>query len=244
MTKTAINLYSVRELDVPMLDLLDRVAEAGYDGVQFSGGFRDATAEAAAARVREHGLGVVPAHADTDRLESEQEAVLEEYRDTLGCAGVVVPWLGPEAFESAETVDETARRLSTLADDFASRGLALHYHNHAHEFAEVDGELAFERLLRRTDDLRIELDVGWALVGGVDPAAWIDDHGDRIDVLHAKDVDADAEAFTEIGAGDVDMEACAAAVRDAGVEWLVYEHDEPEDPAASIATGAEFLAKL
>ncbi|PSP71903.1 sugar phosphate isomerase/epimerase, partial [Halobacteriales archaeon QH_6_68_27] len=39
MVRTAINLYSVRELDLPMPEILDRVAAAGYDGVQFSGDY-------------------------------------------------------------------------------------------------------------------------------------------------------------------------------------------------------------
>ncbi len=56
-----------------------------------------------------------------------------------------------------------------------------------------------------------------------------------------------AEAFAdefEIGEGDVDMQACADAAREADVEWLIYEHDMPDDPAASIETGAAFLESL
>ncbi|WP_229380144.1 hypothetical protein [Haloterrigena salifodinae] len=47
----------------------------------------------------------------------------------------------------------------------------------------------------------------------------------------------------ELGDGEVDTDACAAAARDAGAEWLLYEHDEPSDPVASLGYGARALAE-
>jgi sugar phosphate isomerase/epimerase len=246
MARTAINLYSVRELDEPMGDVLDRVADAGYDGVQFSGGLRDATPAAVADRLTERGLDVTPVHVDVDRLETDLTAVLADYRETLGAAGAVVPYLEESAFETREAVDATADRLDRLAARLADHDWPLHYHNHAHEFVDVGGETAFERLARETSDaVRLELDVGWALVGGHDPAALIERLADRIDLVHMKDMDtAEDRGFREIGDGDVDMAACAAAARAAGVDWLIYEHDAPADPAASIETGAAFLNSI
>ncbi|WP_435320881.1 sugar phosphate isomerase/epimerase family protein [Haloarchaeobius sp. TZWSO28] len=244
MVDTAINLYSVRELDEPMFDIIDRVAAAGYDGVQFSGGFRDATAAETATRIEDHGLGVAPSHVGINELEDEFEEVLADHRDTLGCTGGVVPWLGPGDFESAAAVDDAADRILAVADRCAEHDWDLHYHNHAHEFVDLGDETAFERFVRKIDPVSIELDVGWALVGGVDPADFIRKHGDRIDVLHMKDMDVETEDFREIGDGDVDMAACAQAAHDVGVEWLVYEHDQPADPATSIDTGGAFLSDL
>lgn len=245
MAKTAINLYSVRDLDEPMLDVVDRVADAGYDGVQISGGFRDATPTETAERIAERGLDVTPAHVGVETLESDFADALADYRDALGVSGVVIPYLGTEHFESRDAVDETAARLSALATELADGGLDLHYHNHAHEFVDLGGESAFERLLRQSDDVLVELDVGWALVGGADPVELIESYGDRIDLLHMKDMVTDEErGFREIGDGDVDMAACAGAGGDAGVDWFIYEHDEPADPAASIETGAAFLDDL
>lgn len=244
MVRTAINLFSVRELDESMQTVIDRVEDACYDGVQISGGFRDATADETAAMLSAAGLEPTPAHIGIDRLEDDLETVVEEYRDSLGVSDVVLPYLDESHFESAAAVDETAARLSKLATDLAAHGLDLHYHNHEHEFVDLGGESAFERLIEQTDDVAIELDVGWALVGGVDPAAFVREHADRIELLHMKDIDADGESFREIGEGDVDMAACAAAGRDAGVEWFIYEHDRPADPAATIDAGGAFLNDL
>lgn len=244
MVDTAINLYSVRKLDESMADVVDRVADAGYDGVQFSGGFRDATAAETKAMIDDRGLDVTPAHVGIDRLEDELEDVLADYSETFGCSGAVVPWLGATHFESAENVDEAAERVAAIAETCAEHDWDLHYHNHAHEFVDLGDETAFERFVRQIDDVGIELDVGWALVGGVDPAAFIREHGDRIEMLHMKDMDVETEDFREIGEGDVDMAACADAGREVGVDWLIYEHDHPENPAESIDTGAAFLNDL
>ena len=245
MAKTAINLYSVRELDEPMLDILDRVSSAGYDGVQFSGGLRDAAPEDVAAKLDEEGLETTGAHVGIDALEEELEAVHDLYAETLDAPSAVVPYLDADQFASDETVDRTADRVANVAAAAGEYDWPVHYHNHAHEFVDVDGETAFDRFAERAEDVGLELDVGWALVGGRDPVELIGTYGDRIDLLHMKDMVTDEErGFREIGEGDVDMQGCADAAREAGVEWLIYEHDEPEDPAASIDTGARVLDSL
>ena len=193
MVETAINLYSVRDLDEPMLDIVDRVADAGYDGIQISGGFRDATPAETAERIAERDLGVTPAHIGIEALEDDLETTIADYRDTLGVSGAVVSYLGPKHFESRDAVDETAARLSRIADRLSDRDWDLHYHNHAHEFVDLGGESAFERLLQQAEDVLVELDVGWALVGGSDPADLIETYGDRMTVLHMKDMVTDEE---------------------------------------------------
>lgn len=244
MAQTAINLYSVRELEEPMLEIVDRVADAGYDGIQISGGFRDATPEEVANRIEERGLAVSPAHIGIEALEDDLETTVEDYKDTLGAPGAVVPALSEDHFDSADAVDRTAERLTALADELSAHGWDLHYHNHAREFVDIGEETALERIIRQVKDVRIELDVGWALVGGMDPVEFINEYGDSIDILHMKDMDAGKEEFREIGEGDVDMAACAEAGHNADVEWFIYEHDDPADPATSIDAGAAFLNDL
>lgn len=241
MTRTAINLYSVRELDEPTTAILDRVADAGYDGVQFSGGVgRDV--DAVRQTLADRGLDVTPPHVGVDDLETDLEETLARY-DELGCDGVVVPWLPPEDFANEAAVSETIDRLAVLADRVRAAGFSFHYHNHDQEFQSVGTTTGFDLLLSETD-FRIELDVGWAAVGGRDPAELIEIIGDRGPLVHLKDVDVESGTPVEIGTGDVDMQACADAARGVGSEWLIYEHDHPENPVESIEHGAEFLASL
>lgn len=241
MAGIAINLYSVRELDEPLERTLDRVGDAGYDGVQFSGEIDPAAADLAA-KIEETGLDPVPAHVGIDRLENEL-AETRSFYETLGIDGVVVPWLGPEEFETNARVGATIDRLASLADRVEDAGFDMYYHNHDQEFQDVDDVTGFDRLVNETD-FGIELDVGWAAAGGRDPARLLETLGSRGSVVHFKDVDVESCTPVEIGEGDVDMQACADAARAADADWFIYEHDHPEDPVASIDHGAEFLRGL
>lgn len=245
MSNIAINLYTVRALDEPMAAILGRIATAGYDGVQFSGGFRDATPTEVESKLSDLDLVATAVHVGIDHLETALETTLETY-DRIGVDTVVVPYLGEEAFASVTAVDETASRLLRLADAVAEYGFDLHYHNHAHEFTPIGDETAFDRLLSKTDErVGIELDVGWVGAAGHDPVTLLERLADRIDLVHMKDMDTSVDrGFVEIGDGDIDMQRCADAARDLGATWLIYEHDQPADPAASIDAGAAFLRNV
>jgi len=242
MVRTAINLYSVRELDLPMDEILDRVAAAGYDGVQFSGDYGDLSPGETADALAERDLSVTAAHVDLGGMEADPADVVEAQR-TIGADGAVVPWLGAEHFETRDAAEATAERLDDLAGELAAVAddFDLHYHNHDHEFVDFDGTNGFEAFADASSVL-LEPDVGWVHTAGHDPVDILEHYGDRIEVVHMKDM-TDGE-FAEIGEGDVDMQACADTAREIDAEWLVYEHDQPEDPAASIDTGAAFLAEL
>ena len=240
MVRTAINLYSVRDLNLPMAEILERCADAGYDGVQFSGGFGELSPEDVADTLDELDLGVTDPHASVENMTDDPAGVVETY-EQLGASGAVVPWLGPEDFESREAATATAERVDEIAAGLEEHGFACHYHNHDHEFAEFDDTNGYEVFAEETDVL-LEPDVGWIETAGRDPVEILERYGDRIEIVHMKDMD-DGE-FCQIGDGDVDMQACTDAARDIGAEWIVYEHDQPADPAASIDHGAQFLGEL
>lgn len=238
--RTALNLWSLRNVDATLPELVSRVAGAGYDGVQFSGGLRDATPEEARRACETAGLVPIPAHVGREDLEAGFETTVETYR-TVGCSGVVLSYLPRERFASESATIETAVLLSDLADRLDDAGLEFHYHNHDAEFQDVGGGPAFDALLDRTD-VTIELDVGWVRAAGYDPVAYLERLDGRVDVLHMRDVDADGGDCV-LGEGVVDVPACADAARAAGVEWFVHERVAPEYPDA-VDHGAAFLANL
>lgn len=242
MAKTAIQLYTVRELDEPLPAVLERVADAGYDGVEFAYRLHEADLEAVAETLADTGLEAAGAHAGLDLLREDLDVTAETYHD-LGCERLVLPHLDALHFEDEHAVAETATELADLTVDVGDAGFEFHYHNHTQEFTDLGERTAWELLVDETTGVGFELDVGWARAAGQDPAALIREHGDRTPLLHVTDVDGDGEAVA-VGDGVVDHGAVSAAAADADAKWLIYENDNPGDPAEEIRLGAEALDAL
>lgn len=231
----AINLYTVRDLDEPLPDVLDRVARAGYDGVEFAG--VEADPEDVRERLDDLGLAVAGAHVPIEALEEEFEATVDRYR-TLDCERVVVPYLDEGAFASLSSSEETARRLDALGGRLTEQGFDLNYHNHDHEFVDVGETTGFEAFAEHSA-VGLELDLGWIETAGADPAGLLERYADRVSLVHCKDTRSGTPV--ELGEGDLDLGTCVDAAREADVEWLVYEHDAPNDPVESLERGVETL---
>lgn len=240
MVRTAIQLYTLRDLDHPLPELLAHVGETAFDGVEFAGlgGTDPRSVSDALGRME---LDVAGAHVAHDTLTDSFEATVSEYRE-VGCETFVVPYLDASHFETRAAVERTADDLSALAERLATEDISLHYHNHDHEFVSLGEETAFDVLTERSDGVQFELDVGWVAAAGYDPAALLEERGDRVSLVHCKDVRVAGREPVELGSGDVDFAACVEAARRADVEWFVYEHDRPTDALRSLAHGAERLA--
>ena len=146
MARPAVQLYSVRAVDEPLADLVTRAGDAGFEGVEYANRIGDADLDAVTTALDDAGIESVAAHVGIEKLDDDLDETVSFYRE-LGCDRLVVPWLGPEHFESEAAIDETATRLTALAERVAERGVDLAYHNHDHEFETVGGRPAFERRL-------------------------------------------------------------------------------------------------
>lgn len=231
-----INLYTLRDLDEPLPNVIERVSTAGYDGVEFAGVEGGPIRET----LEETGLTTAGAHVPIEDLEDEFDRTVETYRD-LDCERLVVPYLPESEFESMEAVENTVRKLDDLGDRLAEDGFALHYHNHDHEFMDLGDTTGFEALCERSS-VGLELDMGWIRAADRDPAAFLDQYADRVSLVHLKDT-LDGTPV-ELGEGELDLEKCSGAAREAGVEWLIYEHDFPENPLESLKHGMETLRSI
>ncbi len=241
MARTAVQLYTLRAIDEPLSTVLESVAETSFDGVEFAHRVADADTERIVETLEETGLAVAAAHVGLDRLEADYEEETALY-DRLGCTDLVVPWLDPSHFESEEGIASVAERLDSVARSLSEDDFTLHYHNHDQEFVDCGEHTAMDELLARTDDsIGFEIDLGWANAAGADPVSLLGRYADRISHVHVADTDAESMACVELGEGDLDLDACIDAARDAGVEWYVYEHDAPDDPHESLVRGAETL---
>ncbi len=241
MVETAIQLYSLRELDRPLPEILDLVGETSFDGVEFAHRVKTSDLDDVRDALERNDLSPAAAHVGLDALEEDYPATTERY-ESLGVETLIVPWLDPEHFESEDAVADAASRLNDVAHDLDDDGFELQYHNHDQEFVPLGDATAMDELLAATTDrVGFELDLGWATVGGVDPAAYVTRYANRISHVHFADAKVETASATELGEGDLDIDACVEATQNANVDWFVYEHDEPTDPEASLTHGADTL---
>ncbi len=174
-------------------------------------------------------------------------------------------WSPPPSLDDDgwKRVGENLREIAELV---AADGLELALHPHVGTLAERAADV--ERALEHTD-VPWCFDTGHLLIGGVDPAAFVRDHAERIGHVHLKDVDAQladavrtgalslvaatqAGLFRPLGDGDAGIEEVIRLLDQTGYErWLVLEQDiaitgsEPaagDGPALDVRKSIEFLS--
>ena len=240
-----LQLYTVRGLAaVDLAGTLRAVSAAGYRSVELAG--LPATAPGELGRLlAENGLRAVAAHEGIEPLRAEPDAVADRLNEA-GCPRLIVPWLPEEDRTTADDVRRFAAELGAFERVFAGHGIRLGYHNHAFEFAPLDGTTVWDVLLAELPaSVELELDVYWASVGGRDPVEVLRGAADRVRLLHMKDRAPGSEPRdVPAGEGILPFPAIVAAARAAGVEWYIAEQDEPGDPLVDIASALRYLETL
>ena len=251
MPTLSVQLYSVRDqLAADQPGTLARLAEIGFRYVEpFGLGAltktqqeRLASTRALRADLDAAGLAVSATHA---ALPSTAELAEECAELGVGTAFIPhprqVPGFGEDTFSGTASLDAFADALGQAAAD-APDGLALGYHNHWFEWAELAGGPAHDRFWQRThQDLLAELDVYWAQAAGADPVEVLESLGDRVVSVHLKDGPATREApQVPLGTGAVDLRSLLAATE--RTPWHVAEIDTTEhDPFELLAVNTGVL---
>ena len=231
-------LYSSRNFP-PLSDTLKMLGDAGYDGVEgFGGLYADqAGLDAMAQGLSANGLAMRSGHFGLAQVEDTPDWAIK-VAQTLGMDTVIVPWLPVEMHPTTGAGWQAlGARLQKAGAPIRAAGLAFGWHNHDFEFRKTaDGALPQTALFEGGPDLMWEIDVAWVVRGGADPVQWIKDHASRIVAAHVKDIaptgqNAAEDGWADVGYGTVDWPAIMAALRAAGCDNLVLEHDNPSDHA-------------
>jgi sugar phosphate isomerase/epimerase len=218
----ALQLYTVRDqLASGRGAVLKAIRDFGYGAVEPYDVRTDP--EALRADLEEAGLAVCAVHA---RALGEDAGPLLDGARTVGADTVIVPSVPAERFAGPAAIAALARELNEAAARAAGQGLRFGYHNHAFEFAPVDGVRTGLELLADNLDAAVllEVDTYWAAVAGQDVPALLGRLGDRVRYLHVKDgpITKD-DPMTAVGAGRMPVAEILAACPSA--EWHVVELD-------------------
>jgi len=241
--KIGVQLWTLRdELKTDFKGTMRKLAELGFDGVEFAGDYGGMPPKELAAfmgGLRLGCAGIMPGAANI----LDTGSIAYEYAESLKAPALTTSDMEP--FD--EKLDEITKRCAALGEAAASMGIRYSYHNHAGEFVKINGECALDLLYRHTDAKQVmaELDIYWIAKGGQDPVEYIKKHSARLLQAHFKDMDPVDGSFTELGNGCLDLAACLEAVRKTNCEWVIYEQDEcKRHPLESAAISVQCLKKL
>jgi sugar phosphate isomerase/epimerase len=92
--------------------------------------------------------------------------------------------------------------------------------------------------------VRLQFDIGNMVIGGGDPAHYLQKYKDRYWSFHIKDVVADRSTDTELGKGTVNFKQLLSSVPNIDAKPCYVEQEGPVDPLASVKQDFEYLRKL
>jgi sugar phosphate isomerase/epimerase len=248
-----VQVYGLRDLleNTPgnFLSVMERIKAMGYDGVELAGlyGLQPAYVHDV---LHELGLTPIGAHVPLEDMMADLGKVIEDYQ-TVGVEYLAIPYLSEEYRPQGPRYAEVLAEMDRISEELQKSGLKLMYHNHDFEFAQLpDGTLALDDMFSRfeADRLLVQLDICWAHVAGIDPAAFIRKYGPRCAVVHVKDyvktddpkqlyqrigkeeeVEPGGAVFFEdrpVGFGQILWEPILQAILEAGTKWIIIEQDE------------------
>ena len=245
LRRIGVQLYTVRdEMKKNLEGTIAKVAQIGYNEVEFAGYFEKTPAEVRAILDR-HGLSSPSVH--TGLLPADQWRAALDAAKVIGHRYVVVAWIPPEQRKTLDDYKRFAERFNQAAADAHAVGLQFAYHNHDFEFVPLDGRLPYDVLLEATDPklVQLEVDLYWITKGGQDPLKYFARWPGRVPMVHVKDSMGPPEyRMVEVGAGTIDWKQIFAHDTQAGIQHFFVEHDQPADPFASIRKSYEYLKRL
>ena len=241
-------LYSSRNFPT-LAATLKMLAEVGYKDTEGFGGIYadDATLATLAEGLKANGLTMSTGHFGLPMIEENPDFVIKVAK-AVGMKKLYCPHVqaGDRPMDGAGWKAFGAR-LQKAGVPLKAAGLGFGWHNHDFEFAGcADGTVPMYQILQGGPELEWEIDVAWVLRGGGDPLAWIEAFGKRISSAHVKDIapkgeGLDEDGWADVGHGTVDWQAIMAALKAAGVQYYVMEHDNPADDrrfaSRSLASG-------
>ena len=191
-----VQLYTVRSiLPQKPLETLRAIEKVGYREVEVTAENLDAIWPS----LQKTSLKAVSAHLN-DELFMREQAKLPPALDDAKKRGfeyVVCPYVKPRDRGGVEVIRKLGDTLNAAGELCNKAGLRLCYHNHAFEYQPTPDGRLLDVLMKTADPklVSLELDVMWAHVGGADPVSILKQYGDRIPLLHLKNV-APAINFT------------------------------------------------
>lgn len=184
--KIGLQLYSIKNISEEhgLAKALSKAASFGYDSVEFAGYYGLSVTEILR-ELDKNNLEVAGIHQGIDAIKDDIFSVIKTAKG-LGAYSLCVPWY---ICDSVNDWIEFAKQLNEYGKRFNDAGILFGYHNHAHEFVEIDGIKPIDIILENSEKENVffQMDTYHVVNGNCSPVEYAAKYRDRIPVIHVKD---------------------------------------------------------
>lgn len=275
--KVGIQLFSVREdMEKDPFEAIRKVAEIGYKNLEVANPRADqdpgvgfgVPADKLLEILGGFGAKVVSSHIRP--ITEETLPGIIEYHGKIGNK-----YIGQSAdfFPDYDTLMKRCEYYNQMGRILSGHGMKFLYHNHYHEFQQVNGKYVLYHILENTDPAYVdfEVDTFWAMRGGADPVEVIRHAGSRLKLIHQKDFSKTTDSpvnlwtvkdpsvpitrdnfggahkpedFCEVGTGIMEIQKILDAANEVGAEYVILEQDATQlTPMESIKISMDNFRK-
>lgn len=226
-----VQLYSIRDfMEKDFMGSLEKVAEIGYDCVEFAG-FGGYKADELRAKLDSLGLKCVCTHTGVNEMQADNIDATVDYIAALGAKYCALPSLPEEYRATSPMFAEKIEIVKNACAKFAAKGIQLLYHNHDFEYTMVGDKFALDILYETVPGLMPEFDTCWVKFAGQCPVDYLKKYAGRTPVVHLKDFickemrNRDGFEFRPVGEGCQDIPSIISAALEGGAKAFVVEQD-------------------
>lgn len=228
-----LQLYSLRDsMQANALKTIEEVGKMGYAFVE-PAGYRDGMfydlSPAEFRRViEENGMTVLSSHTGRPVPDSQNWEAAMGWWDTCiaahaeaGVKYIVQPFMDSVGYQSLAGLKQYCDYFNAVGEKCLAKGIRFGYHNHAHEFDSLEGQVIYDFMLQNTDSSKVffQIDLYWIQQGGADPIAYFNNYPKRFVSYHVKDT-------LEVGAsGKIDFKTIFESAEIAGMKYYVVEQE-------------------
>ena len=218
-----IQMYTVRDqLTADFEGTVEKIAQIGYKNLEFAG-YYNRTPEQVRALLDRLQIVSRSSHIGAQLMRQDPAAQIRIAK-TIGQDYITLPSynFGREGLVGWRKGVAEFNQWGAMCRD---AGIKLAYHNHAAEFAPLEGTTGYDVLVKETDPKLVdfELDLYWAKFADQDPVALFAKYPGRFAMWHVKDmvVTGTQKGMTPVGKGTIDFKSIFAQRGSVGDEVLL-----------------------
>lgn len=249
-----LQMYSLRhELEKDVPGTFQKVADMGFTQVELSSyyGYKP---EEMMKMLKKLKLKVAGMIFGFDRFDGDMEGIIKEAK-LFGAKYVGIGWLKHDLKNfDQEDAEFYIPRMNEFAAKCKKQGITFFYHFHGYEFGYGSNQPMLEYFMENLSaDVAIEMDAMWTQYAGTDPVWMMQKYGERIKILHLKDMRwgvgpihtgmAPDATSVPIGNGQVNFPALIRLAKEKGTELFIIE-DEAVNASTQIPRSLEYLKRM